>query len=167
MKYFDLNTQQPIDARPIAMMIDGQLVISPTEDQYATRYVRFLEHSGDTPDGQRVAHVMYHDMGDHVAEERVYEDVPPPPPPPPELLAMAADFRYTLRKHFGEGAETNREVTATVVTNYFLTAPGLSVDDLRDGLKLERQFEKLAAYNGTGETWTFFEKHGGLMDDGE
>ena len=164
MKYFDLNTQQPIDARPIAMMIDGQLVTSPTEDQYATRYVRFVEHGGDTPAGQRVAHVMYHDMGDHVAEERVYEDVPPPPPPPPELLALSADFRYTLRKHFGPDAETNRNITQTLVAAYFegkRKAGTITVADLADAVSLDKAFTMLAAYNGTGETWTFFEKHGG------
>jgi hypothetical protein len=67
---------------------------------------------------------------------------------------QAYKFRELMRKHFGPDAETNREITADAVEYHFATATGLSGDDVRDGIFLKELFEKLATWNGTGETWT-------------
>ena len=67
---------------------------------------------------------------------------------------QAYKFRELMRKHFGPDAETNREITADAVEYHFATATGLSGDDVRDGIFLKELFEKLAAWNGTGETWS-------------
>lgn len=66
----------------------------------------------------------------------------------------AALFRAILRKHFGDGAETNRAVTADAVTGYFATKPGITADEVRDGVLLRELFAVLTEWNGTGETWT-------------
>ena len=63
-------------------------------------------------------------------------------------------YRALLRAYFGNNAETNRNITAAVVESYFLTTPGLSVEDVQHGMTLKGLFEELSAWNGTGETWT-------------
>jgi hypothetical protein len=79
------------------------------------------------------------------------------------LMGQAHLFRALLQRHFGAGAEVNRAITADAVTGYFATATGLSGDDVRDGVLLKELFETLAAWNGTGETWTLFEKYGEVV----
>ena len=69
------------------------------------------------------------------------------------LIPPAALFRATLRRHFGENAETNRQVTATAVEGYFVTKDPVTAADLKDALVLKESFTALAEWNG-GETWT-------------
>lgn len=66
----------------------------------------------------------------------------------------AALFRAILRKHFGDGAETNRALTAEAVTGYFAVKPNITADEVRDGVLLRELFAVLSEWNGTGETWT-------------
>ena len=73
------------------------------------------------------------------------------------LIPQAHLFRLLLRRNFGDGSETNRELTAEKVTEYFagLTVAGtITALQASDGVLLARMFEDLAAWNGTGETWT-------------
>jgi hypothetical protein len=79
------------------------------------------------------------------------------------LMGQAHLFRALLQRNFGAGAEVNRAITADAVTGYFATATGLSGDDVRDGVLLKELFETLANWNGTGETWTLFEKYGEVI----
>jgi hypothetical protein len=77
-----------------------------------------------------------------------------------EFVAMAPmveTYRDTLRKHFGPNAETNREVTETAVAAYFEAKripETINAVETADAIALTRYFTILAAWNGTGETWT-------------
>lgn len=76
----------------------------------------------------------------------------------PELWQMAAIFVATLRQHFGENAETNREVTASAVEQYFIgkrIAGTLTTLDLADASLLERGFDLITAWTGDGTIWSF------------
>jgi hypothetical protein len=73
--------------------------------------------------------------------------------------AKATLFRETLRKHFGPTAETDRAVTATRVAEYFMwkqldMVMVITTQELADAIVLDKLFAELAAWNGTGETWT-------------
>jgi hypothetical protein len=73
------------------------------------------------------------------------------------LIPIAVLYRATLRKHFGPNAETNRDVTETSVATYFdqkRIAETITPVETADAIALTRYFEVLAAWNGTGETWT-------------
>jgi hypothetical protein len=71
--------------------------------------------------------------------------------------AKAMLFRETLRKHFGPTAETDHAVSATSVAEYFMgkqVAMTITTQELADAIVLDKLFAELAAWNGTGETWT-------------
>ena len=73
------------------------------------------------------------------------------------LIPKAALFKATLRKHFGPTAETDNAVTATAVSEYFMgkqIAGTITTQELADAIVLDKLFAELAAWNGTGETWT-------------
>jgi hypothetical protein len=73
------------------------------------------------------------------------------------FATKAVLFRATLRKHFGPTAETDRAVTATSVAEYFMgkqVAGTITTQELADAIVLDKLFAELAAWNGTGETWT-------------
>jgi hypothetical protein len=73
------------------------------------------------------------------------------------LIPTAALFKALIRRNFGANAETNTEITADIVQGYFvrLTLTGeITAQQASDGVLLQQAFEKLAAWNGTGETWT-------------
>jgi hypothetical protein len=73
------------------------------------------------------------------------------------LIPLAVLYRAALRKHFGPNAETNRDVTETMVAAYFdqkRIAGTITSVETADAIALARYFEILAAWNGTGETWT-------------
>ena len=75
----------------------------------------------------------------------------------PEIAAKAALLRAVLRSHFGDGAETNRDVTATAVTNYFVAKrmqDSLTAKDAADMVLLSSLFAELSEWNGDGTTWT-------------
>ena len=77
-----------------------------------------------------------------------------------EFVAMAPMvglYVTTLRKHFGVGAETNRDVTETEVAAYFegkRMAGTITAVETADAIALTRYFGIFAAWNGTGEVWT-------------
>jgi hypothetical protein len=77
-------------------------------------------------------------------------------------IAKASLFRSTLRAYFGDNAELNRAVTAEAVASYFIQAPA-SAQSLKDAIILDKLFQELSAWNGTGETWTLFEQFGDLI----
>jgi hypothetical protein len=71
--------------------------------------------------------------------------------------AIAGLYRATLRKHFGDNAETNHDVTKTSVSEYFekkRMAGEITAVEIADAIALNIYFDLLAAWNGTGETWT-------------
>lgn len=69
------------------------------------------------------------------------------------LIPKAAVYKAILRKHFGGGAETNRDVTATAVEAYFVQKEPATAGDLKDAVLLKELFAVLSVWNG-GETWT-------------
>jgi hypothetical protein len=72
-------------------------------------------------------------------------------------IQKAVLFRATLRKHFGPTAETDHSVTASAVAELFLVkqiAGTITTQELADAIVLDKLFAELAAWNGTGETWT-------------
>ena len=77
-----------------------------------------------------------------------------------EFMAMAPMVQLyvaTIRKHFGAGAETNRDVTETAVAAYFegkRMAGTITAVETADAIALTRYFDLLSRWNGTGETWT-------------
>lgn len=73
------------------------------------------------------------------------------------LIPVASLYRATLRKHFGDNAETNHAVTKSSVSAYFeqkRMAGIITAVETADALALTMYFDILAAWNGTGETWT-------------
>ncbi len=73
------------------------------------------------------------------------------------LIPVASLYRATLRKHFGDAAETNHDVTKSSVSAYFeqkRMAQTINAVETADALALTMYFDILAAWNGTGETWT-------------
>ena len=73
------------------------------------------------------------------------------------FATKAVLFRATLRKHFGPTAETDHAVTASAVAEWFLVkqiAGTITTQELADAIVLDKMFAELAAWNGTGETWT-------------
>jgi hypothetical protein len=73
------------------------------------------------------------------------------------LTPVASLYRITLRKHFGDNAETNHDVTKSSVSAYFeqkRMAGTITAVETADALALTMYFDILAAWNGTGETWT-------------
>ncbi len=74
------------------------------------------------------------------------------------IASQATLFRAVLRQHFGEGAETNRAVTAKAVEQYFIAkqlSGTITASDLGAATILERGFEALKAYTGDGTSWSF------------
>jgi hypothetical protein len=66
-------------------------------------------------------------------------------------------FRLTMRRNFGDNAETNHAIDAKAVESYFVgkqVAGTITVQELADASVLERLFTVLSAWNGTGETWS-------------
>lgn len=73
------------------------------------------------------------------------------------LVPQAAIFKLTLRRHFGENAETNRNVTSQTVMEYFTQkqiSQTITSSEISDAIMLEKLFNILSTWNGTGETWT-------------
>ena len=73
------------------------------------------------------------------------------------LIPVASLYRATLRKHFGDNAETNHDVTKSSVSAYFeqkRMAGTITAVETADALALSMYFDILADWNGTGETWT-------------
>lgn len=73
------------------------------------------------------------------------------------LVQVASLYRATLRKHFGESAEINHDVTKSSVSAYFESkrmAQTITAVETADALALSMYFDILAAWNGTGETWS-------------
>ena len=77
-----------------------------------------------------------------------------------EFLAMASminSYVTTLRKYFGENAETDQNITEQTVTEFFemkRLSETITPVENADLLALLRYFTILATWNGTGETWT-------------
>jgi len=76
-------------------------------------------------------------------------------------IQKAVLLRMILRRYFGDNAETNREVTADTVGNYFMgkqVAGTLTVNELSDAIVLDKLFEVLKAWNmshdGADDIWT-------------
>ena len=82
------------------------------------------------------------------------------------LVPVAVLFRILLRRNFGPLSETDRSVDEKMVEGYFATLTinqTITAQQASDGVFLKESFTKLAAWNGTGETWTIFEKYGGII----
>jgi hypothetical protein len=87
-------------------------------------------------------------IGDRLAQEhqaRLVTFIP--------LIPKAVLFKQTLRKHFGDGAESNTEVTRDAVAGYFIGA-ALAVENLKDAIILDKLFSELADWTHDGTTWT-------------
>ena len=78
-------------------------------------------------------------------------------------LQSASLFRSTMRINFGDMAETNRAIGEKEVESYFIglrMAGTITAIQLADASLLTRLFSELAAWNGTGETWSIYEQWG-------
>jgi hypothetical protein len=76
----------------------------------------------------------------------------------PALWQTAALFRSTLRKHFGDNAETNHEVTAQAVKEYFVAkqqAGTITASEAADSVFLAEAFDEIKAWTGDGTSWSF------------
>ena len=76
----------------------------------------------------------------------------------PELVQKAALFRSILRARFGDGAETNLAINRETVSQHFVglrIAGNVQAKDVADAVILDSLFGDLAAWTGTGETWSF------------
>ena len=73
------------------------------------------------------------------------------------LVPTAQLYRSILQSHFGEGAETNPEVTTAVVIGYFMQKRydnTLTTQDTFDSIALDKLHTILMAWNHTDETYT-------------
>ena len=80
---------------------------------------------------------------------------------PQSLWQIAAMFRGTLRKYFGDGAETNQTITLPVVMGYFLqiqqgivTVPDKAQAGL-DSQALQAGFQAITQWTMDGTVWSF------------
>ena len=106
-------------------------------------------------DAQGVAYMEEEFHGEVIAGYR-------PVAPSPRLLSIAEAFRTVLRLHFGEGAETNTDITAESVAQYFLDrrlTGAADPNDAADMIILREGFEAIKAFTLTGESWSFFHQH--------
>jgi len=76
----------------------------------------------------------------------------------PALWQIASIFRTILRRHFGENAEINHDVTEAAVETYFVNRnlTGTSGDtDAADAMILTSGFGTISGWTGDGTTWAF------------
>ena len=74
-----------------------------------------------------------------------------------KIAQQAAIFRWVLRYHFGEGAETNQRITEEYVTEYFTMRRITNTSDPNDASDvnlLQRGFETIKAITGDGTSWS-------------
>jgi hypothetical protein len=80
------------------------------------------------------------------------------------IVGLATAYRAALRAMFGEGAETNRDITKEIVTGAMLQLPK-ELYDAKTADMLKLAFEELSAIAGDGTTWTFYEVVGDLIPE--
>jgi len=169
MKWVNIETQ----SQTIPAIIDGTM--PPRTDQLTAAGWRLWDEAEPAiPDGMEVLGrsfaqdpdnpmraVVVHALGS-ISERQATEAAAAQA----RLAAIAPSaslFRATLRKHFGDGAETNRDVTAASVAAHFMAAQAsgtIMAAELADAVVLDKLFVQIAAFTGTGETWSFFEQYG-------
>jgi hypothetical protein len=161
LKYYNSRTGRKDRRLPRPLpMRDGTLNTTPTQEDYdAESWHPFVPAT--IPEGKQVASSQVGIDEDGVAHEVVELEPIPPRVPPEELVTEAQVLRQLLRIYFGDGAETNRGVTARAVADYFLGQPedAVTAGNLRDALLMERVFNQIISWTGTGESWGFFEEH--------
>jgi hypothetical protein len=111
------------------------------------------------PDDSSYSGPVTYVEGDGITAKAVYKDSFIP------HIASASLFRTLLRRNFGPNAEVNREVTKDAVLGYFAMLTlnqTITAQQASDGVFLKELFTELADFNG-GETWTLFEKYGGII----
>jgi hypothetical protein len=122
--------------------------LPPVREGYERGPVTYIEGDGIT--AQAVYQdTLIQDRLDREAAARLQSFIP--------LIPTAALFKALMTRNFGIGSVTNREITADVVQGHFvqLTLTGaITAQQASDGVLLQQAFEKLAAWNGTGETWS-------------
>ena len=115
--------------------------------------------------------IKYYDLDDNlINEEGYYGEARQgfrPKIPSGELIQTAFAFRQILSLHFGSGAETNRAVTESVVTDYFIgrRLGGTSQpNDAYDALILSKGFDSIKKFTGDDTSWTFFDEYNDEVD---
>lgn len=76
----------------------------------------------------------------------------------PMLKTQAGMFRTILRTHFGDGAETNHDVTYTTVFTYFAgkqIAGTITAQEVADMFILDKLYNAILAWTADGTTWSF------------
>jgi len=74
-----------------------------------------------------------------------------------KIAKQAAIFRWVLRQHFGEGAETNQTITEDYVTEYFVMRRIMGnsgANDASDAILLQNGFNVIKAITGDGTSWS-------------
>ena len=82
-------------------------------------------------------------------------------PPTEKQFQAAIGLRDILQRHFGEGAETNREVTMQYVKDYFvnkITLGTITSQDFDDLSQIGILFAIVEGYFDDGTTWSFYER---------
>jgi hypothetical protein len=142
------NIQSPNDETLIARGWRYEPAVPAVAEGYVRQSIRLVEGDGRTGTWQIVDRLQS-EIDAEAAAARLASFQP--------LIPQAHLFRILIRRNFGDGAETNREVGKDQVTAYFagLTLAGtITATQASDGVLLARMFEDLEAWNGTGETWT-------------
>ena len=168
--YYDTKYNRPVAELPPSLVVDGRINFAPSAAQYAERFVPVVPDQDGPASDERYTHSTFDVRDGKAYEYKHFEPIPSPPPPPLDVLQVAAGFRDTLRKHFGDGAERDRIVTRPAVAAFFdgkRKAGKLTVALLGDAMALDQAFQQLAAFTGSGETWSFFDEYGELLGGGE
>lgn len=142
------NIQSPNEETLIGLGWRYEPAVPAVAEGYVRQSIRLVEGDGVTG-AWEVVDRLQSEIAAEAAAARLASFRP--------LIPQAHLFRILIRRNFGDGAETNREVGKDQVTAYFagLTLAGtITATQASDGVLLARMFEDLAAWNGTGETWT-------------
>jgi hypothetical protein len=139
------NTERPTFEQCLSIGVRIEPEIPPVAEGYVRQSIRLVEGNGTTGKWQ-IVDIAQAQLDAEAAAARLASFTP--------HIAHAAQFKALMRAYFGEGAETNRTITAAYVETYFLTTNGLTIEAIQHGMALKGMFEELSAWNGTGETWT-------------
>ena len=140
---------------------------TPTQ-QHAAGWREIVEIKEPTP-GFRVVRYGYEEIDQatcrkivleekNIADEAAEQEAARIASITPQLWQQAGAFRFTIRKHFGDGAETNRTVTLAAVETYFVgkqMAGSITAQETADALVLEHLFTVISDWTGDGTTFSF------------
>jgi hypothetical protein len=84
-----------------------------------------------------------------------------------ELTQAGLAYRSALRNHFGPNAETNRDITLSSVSAYFISRRlngNFSYTDASDMIILKHCYDVITGTMSSNETWSFFDRFNDALD---